>query len=367
VLGPARRAPDITVSVVPGSRRRQNGDGAERRRRSERHPDRAGDGQGPGSRGRGRSERAGGGGARGTAARRTANGGGRAERSERAERDGLAGARPGAARERRPVISTAHRNAALAALGPQELPVAEELLRGGLPAVRQAIEEQNARAQREGRPTVSPDGLLATAERLAPVVNLATWKDRASTAQAAGRDARLRELRAVVAASRTVTLDEEGRAMAHALQASLDQRVTALRHDWLDRVSRAIAKGRVADALETAARPPEPATRLPAETAMELARAAGAALSPDLAPQEWIELLDAVTTSPVRRTVKPAGIPDDQAARAAALHAAGMVPDLARQLGLPVPPPPPRRGTIRERVGARPGRPRAAGGSAGAS
>ena len=52
---------------------------------------------------------------------------------------------------------------------------------------------------------------MAIAEQLLPLVNLASWKDRATTAQPAGKELRLRELRAVVAASRTVTLDDEGR------------------------------------------------------------------------------------------------------------------------------------------------------------
>ena len=57
-----------------------------------------------------------------------------------------------------------------------------------------------------------------------------------------------------------------------------------------------------------------------------------------------MRLLDAVVASPVRRTVKPAGIPDDEVAQQAARHAAGSVPALAKLLGLRIPPPPPRPG-----------------------
>ena len=101
------------------------------------------------------------------------------------------------------------------------------------------------------------------ADELLPVVRLADWKDRASVAQTAGKDYRLRELRAVVAASRTVNLDEEGRTMAKALQESLDQRTTALREEWLARITNALNDGRVQQALEASIRPPEPGTRLP--------------------------------------------------------------------------------------------------------
>ena len=82
-------------------------------------------------------------------------------------------------------------------------------------------------------------------------------------AQTAGKDYRLRELRAVVAASRTVNLDEEGRAMAKALQESLDQRTAALREEWLARITNALNDGRVQQAVEASIRPPEPGTRLP--------------------------------------------------------------------------------------------------------
>ena len=176
------------------------------------------------------------------------------------------------------------------------------------------------------------------ADELLPTVRLADWKDRATVAQIAGKDYRLRELRAVVAASRTVTLDEEGRALAKALQESLDQRTTALREEWLARITNALNDGRVLQAVEASIRPPEPGTRCPAELAVKLAAAAGEALSADLAPEEWMRLLDAVVASPVRRTVKPAGIPADEVARQAARHAAGSVPALAKLLGLRIRP-----------------------------
>jgi hypothetical protein len=231
----------------------------------------------------------------------------------------------------------------LAALRPEQIPVAEQLLRGGLPAVRQAIDAQNATAKASGRPAASTDALLAMADELLPVVKLADWKDRATAAQAAGKDFRLRELRTVVAASRTVILDEEGRALAKSLQESLDRRVTALRDEWLARITNAITEGRIQQALEASIRPPEPGTRCPADLAVKLAAAAGEAMTADVPPEEWMKMLDAVVLSPVRRTVKPAGIPADEVARQAARHAAGSVPALAKLLGLRIPPPPPRR------------------------
>ncbi len=329
VKGTPRRAPDVSVILAPGSnkRRRDRDDDGERGDR------RGGNRRGPEGEARGRDERGGdrpprgAGGPRRPGARRPGEGDGRPARGER------------------PVAptSTVHRNAMLAALRPEQIPVAEQLLRGGLQAVRQAIEAQNTSNKAAGKPPVATDALLAIADELLPAVRLADWKDRASVAQTSGKDYRLRELRAVVAASRTVNLDEEGRAMAKALQESLDQRTTALREEWLARITNALNDGRVLQAVEASIRPPEPGTRCPADLAVRLAAAAGEAMTADLAPEDWMRLLDAVVASPVRRTVKPSGIPDDEVAKQAARNAAGAVPALAKLLGLRIPPPPPRR------------------------
>ena len=328
VKGTPKRAPDVSVILAPGSdkRRRDRDDDGERRDR------RGGNRRGPGGDGRG-DERG------GERPARSSSG----PRRPGARRPGEGDGRP--ARGERPVAptSTVHRNAMLAGLRPEQIPVAEQVLRGGLQAVRQAIEAQNTSNKAAGKPPVASDALLGMADELLPVVRLADWKDRASVAQTAGKEYRLRELRAVVAASRTVNLDEEGRTMAKALQESLDQRTTALREEWLARMTNALNDGRVQQAVEASIRPPEPGTRCPAELAVRLAAAAGEAMTADLAPEGWMRLLDAVVASPVRRTVKPAGIPDDEVAKQAARNAAGAVPALAKLLGLRIPPPPPRR------------------------
>ena len=238
------------------------------------------------------------------------------------------------------------RNAALAELRPEQLPVAEQLLRGGIPSVRQAIQEQNARARAEGRPEVTEAPLMAMAEELRPIINLATWKDRASVARNAGKDTPLRELRSIVASASTVTLDEEGTEMVTSLRTSLTERITALRERWVERITTSLDEGRVVDAVRASIRPPEPSARLSAELAVRLSDAAGQAMSADITPEEWLALLEVVVESPVRRTVKPAGIPAgaDEALLAEARKAAGYVPELARLLGIPIPPPPgPRR------------------------
>ncbi|HXQ60840.1 MAG TPA: hypothetical protein VN796_00830 [Acidimicrobiales bacterium] len=372
VIGSGRdKVEGVSVTLVPGSRRpRDDGDHERRPRRTsgERGAGRSGPTRPASGRGAGvgRDDRSG-----------AADGAGRprpAERSRpsrgpedgRPERGGdptrrperVGGDRVGTERRprddkpqrrdrpRRAEPVTTHRNAALAALSPEQIPVAEQLLRGGIPAVRQAIDEQNARARSEGRAEVSPQPLLTMAEELQPRMSLAAWKDRAVALRAAGREAPLREVRSAVAGASTVTLDEEGRELVGALREALDARVAALREGWLGRIVAALDDGRVSDALRVAARPPEPTARVPADLAVRLADTAGTTMATTMSEDSWIDLLDAVTKSPVRRNVKPAGLPPDPSPEllTAARHAAGLVPELARLLGLPIPPPPgPRR------------------------
>jgi hypothetical protein len=234
-------------------------------------------------------------------------------------------------------VSTVHRNALLATLGPEQIPVAEQLLRGGIPAVRRALAEQ--RGKQPDGPT-NDEPLLAMAEQLVPAVNLASWKDRAVAARGEGGQLRLGELRSVVAAARAVTLDDEGRVLARTLHEMLDRRLAALRDDWVNRITGHLDAGDPRAALLVSVRPPEPSTRLAADLAVRLATQTGEAMTPTLAPAQWLALLSAVVDSPVRRNVKPAGIPDTAAVREAARNAAGIVPELAKLLGLRIPPPP---------------------------
>jgi hypothetical protein len=350
VIGTPQSGPDVNVVLAgkPKGRRRQDrpddergGERGDSRRPADRRPRSDSPTGGEGRSGGPRPDRP----SRGD---RPLGPGGDARR----DRPARLGGREGREGSRRPAQSTTYRNAALSTLKPEQLPVAEQLLRGGIPAVRQAIDEQNARARAEGRTEVTPAPLLALAEELLPVVNLAAWKDRASVARTGGKDVPLRELRSIVASASTVTLDEEGREFLTGLRETLTQRVTALRDRWVERITAALDEGRVADAVRASIRPPEPATRLSAELAVRLAEAAGKAMSSEVAPAEWLAVLEVVVDSPVRRSVKPAGIPTgaDEALLAAARQASGYVPELARLLGIPIPPPPgPRRP-----VGARP-------------
>jgi hypothetical protein len=228
------------------------------------------------------------------------------------------------------------------------------LLKGGIPAVRQALQTQNEKAKSAGDPEINADPILALAEELLPRLKAAEWRDRAEAAMAQADEVGLRDLRAVVAGADTVARDPESRELAAKLRDALERRSIAERQAWVDEVTSALDDGRVVRALRISGRPPEAGARVPAELAGRLSDAAGAALGPDAAPDRWAAVLDAVAGSPVRTSVKPAGLPTDPSEDflKTARQAAGRVPALGPLLGIepkpaaarpPRPPKPPRR------------------------
>ncbi len=283
----------------------------------------------------------------------------RSERPERPARPQRA-ARPASAespaaidkpKPRRLVPGSAHRDAALAALASEQRPVAEQVLRGGIPAVRQAVTAQNA-SRPEGTPALRADLLVAMAEGLLSDLKEAEWRDRAEAAAAIIDDIGLRDLRSVVTTGESAARDDEARSLATTLREALERRLSTMRAEWVDEVVRAVDEGRLVRALRISSRPPDPSTRIPAELAMRLAEAASQAMNPEVQSDRWSALLEAVLDSPVRRSVKPVGLPREpgDALLLGARQASGRIPALAGMLGIDMPPPP---GPARPGVGRR--------------
>ena len=264
-----------------------------------------------------------------------------APRSDRGARPGRPPRRDHASGPVAPPMTTTHRNALLATLSPEQLPVAEQLLRGGIPAVRTAVAEQNKNATAQGRPTIDPDTINRIAEDLLGRTSLALWKDRAAGAIGAGRELRLRDLRAVVTSAKTVTHDEESRAQLKELQAALTTRLETLRTQWNEKLEAAVTAKNVPEALRLVARPPDMSTRVSADMASRVMTLTSEALRADQDVALWREIVTLAVDTSIRRNVKPQGIPDDDESRALALRSAGSIPEFAKLLGMRVPPPPP--------------------------
>ena len=159
----------------------------------------------------------------------------RAPRSDRPAR----GARP--PRPERPAgpvqppMTTTHRNSLLATLSPEQLPVAEQLLRGGMPSVRAAVAEQNKNATAQGRPTIDATTIDRIAEELlgqAPTSRSGRTARRVPSAPDANFDCATFEPSS--RRPRRSRLDEEARAQLKELQVSLTARLEHLRTQWND-------------------------------------------------------------------------------------------------------------------------------------
>jgi hypothetical protein len=202
-----------------------------------------------------------------------------------------------------------HRDAVLEALAPEERPIAEQVLKGGVPAVRQAIDAQNAELKAAGRPEIAGDQLISMAERMLPQLRGAEWRDRADAALKIVDQIDLRDLRSVVVAA-DAARDDESRALATELKEALGRRVEEEHAAWLAELTELLDQERIVRALRVSSRPPKAGVPLPAELASRLTEQASAALSADTAPDRWATVLDALSFAPVRTAVNPASLPD---------------------------------------------------------
>lgn len=204
----------------------------------------------------------------------------------------------------------AHRSILLESLPAEQRPIAEQLLQGGVPAVRQAIEKQNEELKAAGKSQVSPEPLIEIAERLRHKAQAALWRDRADAALAGVDELDLRDLRSVVNAADDAGRDAEARALADQLREALANRVEKEQAAWVAEVAENLQEGRVVRALRLSSRPPKAGSPLPGSLAEQLIEATNAALTAETGPQRWATVLDALALSPIRRRVVPESLPD---------------------------------------------------------
>ncbi len=207
-----------------------------------------------------------------------------------------------------------HRSAVLAELPEAEQPLAkpimDQLLRGGVPAVREAIDKQNEQARKENRPEVPAEQIVTLAERLLPKLRSAEWMDRAEAAIADLDQLDLRDLRSVVVAADTGARGPEALALKAQLQEGLTRRVEEEQQNWLEDITANLDAGRFVRALRMSSRSPKAGAPLPPELAARLVTAVSEGLTPRVNQDLWAAAVDALAYSPVRNQVTPAGRPE---------------------------------------------------------
>ena len=218
------------------------------------------------------------------------------------------------------------------------------MFRGGIPAVRQAIIDQNAARRAAGEPEVPGAALLALAEDLLPKTRSADWCDRAEAALAAGSATGMRDLRALVTQADSVAKDDASRAMSARLRDAMNGRVEGDRTAWTTEITDAIAAGKLVRALRLTTKAPDPAAKLAADVQAHLIAQTNQALSPTASSDLWAALIGAAAEAPFRRDIVPVGMPADasETLKETAAQASNRIPALLKVLGLTMPPPPRR-------------------------
>ncbi|MEM9713494.1 MAG: hypothetical protein AAGA17_14850 [Actinomycetota bacterium] len=316
LLGSGSNVPGVTTQLVGkrgGGRRDRDDDRGGRGGRGGR---RGGDGGREGGRGGGRRER----------------GGGRGERRDERPRDD----EPERPKPKRLRPGKARRNAWIAELPEEQKPVAEQLVLGGIPAVRKAIDTENAKAEQDGRPKVNAEPLVAMAEQLLPKLRTAEWMDRAEAAQRDLAELDLRDLRSVVVAAEDAARSDEAKGLAQELRDGLTERVEAEHQTWLDELNGLLADGRIVRALRVSSRPPKAGAPFPKEMADRMVAQANEALGSEVSQQRWGAVLEAVAYSPVRTQVEPAHLPAQPGdeLQETLRKIASRVPEIAGKLGV---------------------------------
>ncbi|HKE72500.1 MAG TPA: hypothetical protein VKB57_02725 [Acidimicrobiales bacterium] len=336
--------PLVTTALVPGRTAERGGRRRGERSRDERGPRRGGERREGRDRDRDRDGRPEGRDRDRDRDRdgRDRDGRGGGDRRERRGRDRSDGRHERPSRPAPPPVETkpkprrlrparVHRTAMLEAVPAEQRPIAEQLLLGGIPQVRQAIDKQNEELRAAGKPEVKREPLLKVAEDLRPQAMAAAWRDRAEAAVAVVDELDLRDLRSVVNAAGDAGRDEESRALAAQLREALTNRVEKEHAAWLAELAETVQAGRIVRALRLSSRPPKAGAPIPGDVATKLAEGTAAALNEEAGPERWATVLDALAYSPVRRRVIPQSLPTKLTAdlRTTIARLASRLPEIA--------------------------------------
>ena len=240
--------------------------------------------------------------------------------------------------------SRTHRTALLESLPIEQQAIAEQLFRGGIPAVRQAIIDQNAELRAAAQPEMPAAPLLAMADALLPKTKQADWLDHAQAALDLADDIVLRDLRAVVTQADGVTRDDASREMAAKLREALQRRIEAERVKWNAEIASAVDEKRLIRAVRLAGKLPDPGAKLTPELQDRLVAETNAFLCAETSQDQWSAMIEAAADSPFRREIVPTALPTTQGEtfKAVAAQASNRIPSLLKLLGLSIPPPPRR-------------------------
>lgn len=249
-----------------------------------------------------------------------------------------------------------HRKALLESLKPEERPIAEQALRGGAKAVREAVKKQNHDLAKNNQPLINAENLVNFALGLIPRLKVAEWRDMADAATEILDDVDLRDLRAIVAKANDPQLlaDSSTADLREAMRNALERRQESEIASWHGALDEALSVGRVVAALRLASNPPKAGMPPQPEVNARLVACVNDNLVADATSDRWIIVLEALAFSPVRLAVRPARTPEkiSKELLTTVARLGRALPQVAELFGIPVaadaPMPRPLRPTRRD-------------------
>ena len=244
--------------------------------------------------------------------------------------------------------------AALKALPTIQQPLAEEVLKGGVPGVRQAIDRMNDKATAEGMPKIKREPLVALAEKLAPTLKAAEWRSPRLRLRASRPSTFATSAPWWSRPTEPPVTKRPGRLLTNCRRTHQPRRCRAQR--LARRTCPDHRRGRTVRALRLSSRPPKAGAPLPIDMAERLAAAASESLTSEVTSDRYATVIDAVAFSPSEPGQGP-GVPtnpSDELTKAVT-KLAGRIPQIAALFGIeapaqkprgkakrPTPPPPPQ-------------------------
>ncbi len=229
-----------------------------------------------------------------------------------------------------------HRDALLNEAAPEHKPIIEQVMKDGIPGVRDAIKKQNEAAKKDGKPEVDPAPLLDIAEKYVQKARLAEWRDKADAAMAISSEIDLKDLRPVVVSGANIARDDESKKLADELKTVLDNRIESDHAAWVKDLETCLSEGRTVAALRISSRPVRAGSPLPAELATQLVNQSVEGLTAETTQSRWSTVLDALAFSPVRTAVKPTSLPAEPNAEliATVRRLSDKIPEIAALFGI---------------------------------
>jgi hypothetical protein len=227
--------------------------------------------------------------------------------------------------------------------------ILQRLLRGGLAGVRLAIEKQNRQAREKGEPELLEEPVLKIAEELLPQLKRAQFLDQAKEImESKSKD--LKKISRVI--NSAVILEESDKEVLTALREYFEHVLKDAEEAYLREINELLDVNKTEEALIKSSNPPYRTLKFPVALSEKLAQACLTQLNQLLDnPDKWLNFLQKVSLSPVKRLVRPQQVPvfQDPSQQKMAVALSSQIPNLVKLLGLKIPPPP-----VRKRVASNP-------------